>query len=575
MMEKKKKILACMMAMVLIVLIGFVIVDIRKQGVYDSVIKLNQGWTLIFHGDTTEVESTEKYVIPQKIDRGDSLILRRTLTKDIPDNPVLRFKTYQTYVEAFRDGSRLYSNGEENYYKGNIVGSGVHFVYFGAVAQAFQGRTLDIKFHFSENDAWNVLPSFEVLPANYAYGDFYARYSLALVVGLFLLLFGILALFLSTGMIFFGMKFFQIMIIGFLSVCLGIWTLCYTKLFQLFSFNFAFNTCIEYISLYIAPLPLYLLLLHMRYKKISKARWWGLVVVASLDVLIFIVTTILNYTHIVHYPQTLWIFHSYVVLCIIYLFISEISNKNRLDPPTKILTAGVSSFAAFAILELVRFNLMTYLHLEHTILGITWLPIGTLTFVILLVISYIVYMFRLMSTKAEKDALSVIAYKDSLTGIFNRAKCQQIFDILDKTSLDFAIISIDMNGLKHVNDRYGHNAGDQLIKAFATAFHEAFTGIGTTIRMGGDEFLAIVRKEHLEEVDATLTKMAELQKKHGKGLPIPLEAALGTAYRHELLKEETTETEEKAPPKAEDVYRLADKRMYDMKSNMKSKLVRR
>ena len=573
MIDKKRKTLGSLIAIALIVLIGFIIVDIRKQGVYDSVMKLNHGWTLIFHGDTTEVESTEKFAIPDKIVRGDSLILRQTLTKEIPDNPVLRFKTYQTFVEAFRDGNRLYSNGESDYHNHGLVGSGVHFVYLGTTA--LEGKTLDIKFHFSENNAWNVLPSFEVLPANYAFGDFYARYSPALVIGLFLLLFGILVLFLSTGMVFYGMKFFQIMMIGFLSVCLGIWTLCFTKLFQLFSFNFTFNSCLEYISLYLAPIPLCLLLLHMRYKKISTKRWWGLVVVTSLDALIFVVTTILNFTHILHYPQTLWVFHSYVVLCILYLFASEISNKNRLDTPTKILTAGVSTFSAFAILELVRYNLMVYFHLDNTILGITWLPLGTLTFVILLVISYIVYMYRLFSAKAEKDILSIIAYKDSLTGIFNRAKCQQIFGILDKTKSDYAIVSIDLNGLKHTNDHYGHNEGDRLIKTFATVFHNAFEGIGTTIRMGGDEFLAVVRNEHMAEVDATIAKMAELQKTQRADLPIPLEAAFGTAYKHELFKDGNAYSERKARIKAEDVYRLADERMYAMKAKMKSEFVRR
>ena len=570
--EKKRKILTCVFAVMLVVLTCIAIAGIRKQGVYDSVIKLNDGWTLIFHGDTTRIESTEKYVISERIIRGDSLILKRKLSADLPQNPVLRFKTYQTFVEVFRDGDWLYSNGKLSHKEKGLVGSGVHFVYLGAISH--DSKTLDIKFYFSENDAWNVLPTFEVLPASYAYSDFYARHSLSLVVGLFLLLFGILALFLSAGMFFFGMKFFQIMMIGFLSVCLGIWTLSFTKLMQLFSINFTFNTCLEYISLYIAPLPLCLLLLHMRYKKISKARWWGLVVVATLDVLLFVVTTILNFTHILHYPQTLWVFHSYMVLCILYLFASEISNKSRLDTPTKILTAGVSTFGTFAILELLRYNLITYFHLEHTILGITWLPLGTLMFIILLVMSYIVYMYRLMSAKAEQDILKEIAYRDSLTGLYNRTKCQQIFDILDKNTADFAIVSIDVNGLKHVNDHYGHNKGDMLIKAFATAFHEAFTGIGTAIRMGGDEFLAIVRTEHILEVDNSIAKMAEHQKTHSKNLPISLEAAYGIACRHELSTNNNADSEEKVPVSAEKVYQLADKRMYAMKSAMKSKLVR-
>ena len=570
--DNRRKILACVGAVVLVILITLLVVDFRKRGVYDSAIELNQGWTLIFHGDTTEIESTDKYPMSGKIVKGDSLILRRTLSADLPNNPVLRFSGYHSFIEVYRNEDRLYSNGEENYNKGNLVGSGVHFVYLGAVAQVFSGRTLDIRFHFSENNALNVLPSFVVLPANYAYGDFFAQHSISLIVALFLLLFGVLTLFLSLGAFIYKVSFFRILMIGILTICLGIWTLCYTKLIQLFSFNYTFNTNLEYFTLYISPLAFSLLLIHMRYGQTSRIRLWGLFTIAGLDVIVVVVTSILNFTNTVHFPKTLWVFHAYAGLSLIYLLIAGITTKNRFDASTKILAAGVTTFGAFSLLELARFHFMTHFHLNNTVLAITILPIGTLAFVILLGLSYIVYMFYLLTEKTKKDMLSVIAYKDSLTGIFNRAKCQQIFDILDKTTLDFAIVSIDLNGLKHVNDRYGHNAGDLLIKAFATAFHDAFTGIGTTIRMGGDEFLAIVRKEHLEEVDATLAKMAELQKKHGKGLPIPLEAALGTAYRHELLKDENKA--EAIHPKAEDVYRLADERMYDMKSKMKSKLVR-
>jgi hypothetical protein len=69
--------------------------------------------------------------------------------------------------------------------------------------------------------------------------------------------------------------------------------------------------------------------------------------------------------------------------------------------------------------------------------------------------------------------------------------------------------------------------------------------------------------------------MAELQKKHRADLPIPLEAAYGTAYKHELLSASNAESDGIAQIKAEDVYRLADERMYAMKSKMKSKLVRK
>ena len=570
--DKSRKSIAILMAVALVVIISIIVVALRKQGVYDSTIPLNHGWTLIFHGDTTEIESTEKYAIAERIVRGDSLILRRKLTAEIPQTPVLRFKTYQTFVEAYRDGKKIYTNSERNYRNHDLVGSGIHFVYLGI--SLVKDRTLELKFFFSENDAWNVLPTFQILPAKYAYNDYYARHSIALVVGLFLSLFGILALFLSAGMLFYKMKFFQLMMIGFLSICLGVWTLCFTKLFQLFSYDFTLNTNIEYAALYISPLPLYLLLLHMRYKQISKTLWSGLIIVACLDILIFTVTTILNFTNIVHYPQTLWVFHAYVILCVVYLFVAIISNKRIFDTPTRILTAGIFTFGTFAILELVRYHVMTSFHLEHTILGITWLPAGTLAFVILLVMSYIVYMYRLMSAKTEKDVLKEIAYRDSLTGIYNRAKSQRIFSSLNSTSADFAFVSIDMNGLKLINDRYGHNEGDRQLKAFATAFHDAFAEVGTTIRLGGDEFLAIVRHEHIAEVDTALAKMAELQKELSANLLTPLEAAYGVAYRHELSKDKNAHSKEMAQVEPEKVYQLADERMYAMKSVMKSTLVR-
>ena len=139
----------------------------------------------------------------------------------------------------------------------------------------------------------------------------------------------------------------------------------------------------------------------------------------------------------------------------------------------------------------------------------------------------------------------------------------QIFGFLDKSTADFAIVSLDLNGLKMANDRYGHAVGDNLIKAFSAVLKQAFTGIGTTIRMGGDEFLAIVRNEHVADLPAAIEKMRELQKNCKEELPLPLETAYGIAYRSETNGD------------ADSVYREADRCMYEMKSSMKSKLVRK
>ena len=239
--------------------------------------------------------------------------------------------------------------------------------------------------------------------------------------------------------------------------------------------------------------------------------------------------------------------------------------SRKIDLAGKVVTIGVFVFGCTVLLDLVRYHFCRYFVIDHSILEMTWLPFGALLFVLSLVMSYLIYLFQLMEDKAERDVLSTMAYVDSLTGLFNRAKCQQIFGFLDKSPADYAIVSIDMNGLKLVNDKHGHMAGDALIKAFANVFKQSLAGVGTAIRMGGDEFLAIVRSEHVAEVDASLAKLLQLQKECKEELPIPLEAAYGVAYRRECGENAT----------AESVYHEADKRMYDMKSHMKSKLVRK
>ena len=56
-------------------------------------------------------------------------------------------------------------------------------------------------------------------------------------------------------------------------------------------------------------------------------------------------------------------------------------------------------------------------------------------------------------------------------------------------------ISIDLNGLKRVNDTYGHVAGDELIRAAADCMKNSFNEYGKIYRIGGDEFAVIITEE--------------------------------------------------------------------------------
>lgn len=73
---------------------------------------------------------------------------------------------------------------------------------------------------------------------------------------------------------------------------------------------------------------------------------------------------------------------------------------------------------------------------------------------------------------------------------------------------DFVYGSIDLNGLKQINDSLGHAAGDEMIKAAAECLRESFGAYGKIFRIGGDEFAAIIRANgaQLEQVKTDFEK---------------------------------------------------------------------
>lgn len=95
--------------------------------------------------------------------------------------------------------------------------------------------------------------------------------------------------------------------------------------------------------------------------------------------------------------------------------------------------------------------------------------------------------------------------KDALTGLLNR---QSFYAEIHKNSKDItAVISIDMNGLKTINDNEGHLEGDLALTTLASCFSRAVTIRQSVYRLGGDEFMVVCRKTSMEEVDLVIERI--------------------------------------------------------------------
>ncbi|MBR0145228.1 MAG: GGDEF domain-containing protein [Eubacterium sp.] len=95
--------------------------------------------------------------------------------------------------------------------------------------------------------------------------------------------------------------------------------------------------------------------------------------------------------------------------------------------------------------------------------------------------------------------------KDSLTGLLNR----QAFYASIETDIKSitALVSIDMNGLKVINDTEGHAAGDKALVTIALCFLQAATSRQSVYRIGGDEFVILCRRATEDDVKALIARI--------------------------------------------------------------------
>ena len=535
---------------VIVVLFIFSFNGVCRNVTSDYLIRLDDGWSVSFSGvHLPAVKKISDFRVPSNVEPGDTIIYERHMGGDpLPLPTTLRFHAYHVAMAVYVDSTCYYSYGFDRYKRGDLVGSGIHLV---NMPEHLEGHTVRILTIVTERAAAKSLTSIELLRLG-GMTDYFARNSDSITIGIFLLFFGLIGFVTGCFAVGFDRAYYRLILIGVFAFCMGLWTLNYAKGIQIFSTDYAVDTTMEYVSLYLCAIPFGLLIINMRRGKIANWKLNMLKVFVAVGILFFIVTTILHLTNVAHYPSFLIVYHSYIFVSFFLMAIFRVLYDRGAGLQERILAGGTVVFVLFAMAEVFRYNVQNMFGLSKPFLDTTWLPLGTLLFILLLMVGYLVYLYEQMRDKTEKEVLRQIAYRDALTGIYNRAKCEHIFEVLNRDDNDYAIVSIDVNGLKMVNDHFGHSMGDKLLCSFAEVFKNAFNGIGTTIRMGGDEFVAIVRAEHLSDLNSALKTMVLLEKE------IELPIKLNVAYGYSIRRRGDAVT-------AMDVYRMADANMYAMK----------
>ena len=163
---------------------------------------------------------------------------------------------------------------------------------------------------------------------------------------------------------------------------------------------------------------------------------------------------------------------------------------------------------------------------------------------------------------SNKEAQELIRHKaehDALTDLLNRGSFEKLLHVYETGDAPFALLIIDVDSFKTINDTYGHTVGDQSLKLVSKLLLQAFRSIDYVCRIGGDEFAVIMVEMTTdlqytihEKINAVNERLAQPQ----DGLP-KLSLSVGVAF-----------TDRKNPSGS--LFQDADKALYVRKKNGKA-----
>lgn len=181
----------------------------------------------------------------------------------------------------------------------------------------------------------------------------------------------------------------------------------------------------------------------------------------------------------------------------------------------------------------------------------------------LMVLSYVVVLGGTLLDNAQLfDQVSRMAASDSLTGLANHRRMLEVLETeiqrSRRTGRSFAVLLFDLDGLKKINDRYGHLIGSRAIKRLGIALRGSSRTIDTPARYGGDEFALVMPESNEQEARLAATRICDQLARDGQDPQITV--SVGQAV---YPTDGTT---------IEKILGAADKALYQMKGRGQKKM---
>lgn len=201
--------------------------------------------------------------------------------------------------------------------------------------------------------------------------------------------------------------------------------------------------------------------------------------------------------------------------------------------------------------ELAEANKIFYL-----IMSILTLFVISLFFTVFYFMRRLDYSQKIIEEKNQ--TLSLLAEKDGLTDLYNRRSFD--IDLNNRINLsELVLIIYDIDFFKHINDTYGHQTGDIILKDLSELIRSNLREEDHLYRIGGEEF-AILTDKPIYDVEQLLIRLLYTVSNHKFAIPEPINISLGVSMKNE---NDTTET----------LYKRADDALYRAKHKGRNRYI--
>ncbi|WP_026504941.1 GGDEF domain-containing protein [Butyrivibrio sp. NC3005] len=494
---------------------------------------------------------------------GDVLTISHKIPDFLVPGSAIVFRTAMCTVNVYIEDNLVESFGQD--YDRDKKIPPKHFVYI-PLSKNHAGKTIRIEFTVVEDYAVTGFSKVYYGNVEDISSFLLQEKRMHMFIGIFLIVFGIEQFVLSI-------KFFKSLdqdispfFSSLISTSLGCYILCYYSIFCHICNNDYLFTLLEYLTLFTIPIGIFGFMIsgHISYGK----KFLNILITCNL--LFLLTTTILNFSGIMHYCHFITLMHIgsliesiYAIYILIRSILNNIQNSHSLNveyyestAPTNVLLLGAFLFVSCSIFEIAKYDMLKFFSPSGEFrTDISFITMGALFFVICVNISYSLSLVNKVNSKNIKSQLEGIAYTDPLTGLANRSRCEQILESLTNSKNYFAIISIDLDHLKAVNDTFGHTVGDTYIITLSNMLKSTFEEPSVTGRMGGDEFIVIMPYSNRQHIKTLLASLSQKKDDYNANNPdIKLSFSYGVAYRTNFTQS------------SKDIYNMADNNMYKMKA---------